>query len=114
MLLSSTRYAFLVSADEIIFLRFDLIEKVDYSAGDNEPVDLFVEPWLSYSQPIKFSATLDEDGGLPLNVALLYLYACAMEKDFELEGETGNSLKYFATTKVGQNYVPDFAWLKKK
>lgn len=114
MLLSSTRYAFLISADEIMFLRFDLIEKVDYNTGDDEPVDLFTEPWLSYSQPIKHSATFDQDGGLSLGVALLYLYACAMEKDFELDGAMGNSLKFFAKTKAGQKYVPSFAGLKKK
>lgn len=115
MLLSSTRYAFLLSADEIIFFRFDLVEKCEYNTADGEPVDLFVEPWLSYSQPIKFSATLDEkESTVPLKVALLYLYACAMEDDWELQSEIGNSLKYFAKTQAGQNYMPNFPWVTTK
>tara|TARA_R110002003_G_scaffold279_14_gene18123 strand:+ start:6404 stop:6607 length:204 start_codon:yes stop_codon:yes gene_type:complete len=48
-----------------MFLRFDIIEKVEYMVPEGrEPVDLFVEPHLTYSKPIKFEDVLDEDDPL--------------------------------------------------
>jgi hypothetical protein len=114
MLQSSTRNAFVVSADEIMFLQFELIEKVEYCTHDRrDPVNLFVEPWLSYSEPIKFSEILDEkEAKVPVKLALMYLLHCGMQKDWEMQAEIGNSMKYAAKTKAGERYVPKLDWLK--
>jgi hypothetical protein len=116
MLMSSTRYAFVVCADEIMFLKFELVEKVDYNAPlDLDHVKLFVEPWLSYSPPIKFTDVLDpNEGTVSVKLAMLYLLHCSMQSDWELQAEIGNSLKYAAKTKAGERYVPTLSWLKKK
>ncbi|KAF1914311.1 hypothetical protein BDU57DRAFT_454188 [Ampelomyces quisqualis] len=113
MLQSSTRHAFLVAADEIMFLRFELIEKVEYNTHDGrDAVDLFVEPWLSYSAPIKFSEVLDEKANkVPVKLALMYLLHCGMQKDWEMQAEIGNSMKYAAKTKAGERYLPKLDWL---
>jgi hypothetical protein len=114
MLMSSNKYAFLVSADEVMFLKFELVEKVEYPTRDSEPVDLFVEPWLMYSDPIKFTDIFDEEKGtVSVRLAMLYLLACSVQEDWMLQANMGNSLKYAATTKPGERYVPKFSFLDK-
>lgn len=114
MLQSSTRHAFLVSADEIMFLKFELVEKVEYETHDGrDPVELFVEPWLSYSAPIKFSDVLDAKvNKVPVKLAMMYMLHCGMQKDWEMQPEIGNSLKYAAKTKAGEMWLPRLDWLK--
>jgi hypothetical protein len=108
MLLSSTRYAFLASADEIIFLKLDVDEKVEYDTHDGrDPVDLFARPVLYYTDPIKFTDTFDEtESSLSLKVALLYVLNCALEDEFQVTADTGSSLNYAATTKAGEAFRP--------
>lgn len=108
MLKSSTKYAFVVSADEIICLKCELSEKVDYNTHKSgKVIDLFVEPWLHYSAPIKFADLLHErKGTVPVRLALLYLLHCSMQEDYELDGDIGNAANYKATTESGQRYVP--------
>lgn len=112
MLRSSTKYAFLVSADEVMCLKFDLIEKVEHNTHDgSDPVDLFTEPHLSYSAPIKFADILDEDrGSVSVRLALLYLLHCGMQNDYEMKEELGSSMEYFKKTRPGWPYVPKLSW----
>jgi hypothetical protein len=112
MLKSSIKYAFLVSANEVMFLKFDAIEKVEYDTHDDgEPIDLFVEPWLHYSTPIKFSDVLDEaNGTVSVKLALMYLLHCSMQGEYELQPDISNSANCTATTKAGENYVPKLSF----
>jgi hypothetical protein len=112
MLRSSSKFAFLVSADEVMCLKFDLIEKVDYDTGDDsDSVDLFVEPNLWYSKPIKFADVLDEHRGtVSVKLALLYLLHCGMQKDYEMTERLGDSMKYFKKTKAERKYIPELTW----
>jgi hypothetical protein len=120
MLLSSTRYGFLVSGHEIIFLKLDVDEKVEYDTHDGRaPVELFQKPTFYYSQPIKFNDGFDENGGgsVSLKIALLYVLHCAMEDEFQILADTRSSLKYAGYTQPGEAYdmfpiKPD--WLLKK
>ncbi|KAF2820669.1 hypothetical protein CC86DRAFT_360526 [Ophiobolus disseminans] len=106
MLMSSTRYAFLLSSDEIIFLKTEIMSKCEYPRG-RDPVDLFVEPWLFYSAPIKFTDILDEDKGtIPVKLALLYLLQLSKQGGWQMHEEIGDSLKYFETRKAGERYIP--------
>ncbi|KAH7080212.1 hypothetical protein BKA63DRAFT_406864, partial [Paraphoma chrysanthemicola] len=118
MLMSSTRYAFLVSASEITFLKFDVIQKTQYNVpAGKDPVDLFHEPWLLYSEPIKFEDVLEEedeqDTTVSVKMALLYLLYCSTKTGWELPADTGRSLNYFAKTKAGEGWKPVLPWLKK-
>jgi hypothetical protein len=112
MLRSSTKFAFLASADEVMCLKFDLIDKVDYDTNDDEdPIDLFVEPNLWYSKPIKFADVLDENRGtVSVKLALLYLLHCGMQKDYEMKERLGNSMKYFKKTKAGWACLPKLSF----
>jgi hypothetical protein len=131
MLLSSTRYAFVVCASEIMFLRFDIIEKVEYMVPEGrEPVDLFVEPHLTYSEPIKFEDVLDEDDpfgeedeeedeedekkkrSVSVKLALLYLLYLSTEEGWEAEADTGSSMNYAARTKYGEGWRPKLSFCK--
>ena len=113
MLLSSTRYAFLISANEIIFLKFDMTEKVEYNTHDNrDPVDLFIEPWLSYSAPITFTDLLDEKKNtVSAKLALLYLLHCSTQEGWQMSPETGTRLNYAAKMQAGERWVPTLSWL---
>jgi hypothetical protein len=107
MLFSSTRYAFLVSTNEIMFLNFDLIEKVEYHTRNGIPVPLYTEPHLSYTRPIKFTDVLDEEeGSVSMKTALLHMLHRGMEDDSQLMEDTWSSLKYTAKTKAGEAYRP--------
>jgi hypothetical protein len=112
MLKSSTKYAFLVSADEIMCLKFDMIQKVDYNNDTSkDPVDLFVEPWIHYSLPIRWADILHEaKGTVSVKLALLYLLYCSMQEDYELESEIGNAERYRTKTKAGARYMPKLSW----
>jgi hypothetical protein len=116
MLMSSNKYAFLVSADEIMFLQFDLIQKVEYDTHDNrDEVDLFVEPWLMYSNPIKFADILDEEEStVSVRLAMLYLIRCSIQGDWELPENIGDSLNYAAKTKAGERYVPKLSFMENR
>jgi hypothetical protein len=111
MLVSSNKYAFLVSADEVIFLQFDPVEKVEYPTRDSEPVDLFIEPWLMYSDPIKFTDILEEEKGtVSVRLAMFFLLQCSVQEDWSLPVDMGNSLNYAAKTKAGETYVPKLSF----
>jgi hypothetical protein len=106
MLMSATRHAFVVSADEIMFLKFDIIQKQHYPDDPKEdPTDVFVEAHLMYSTPIKLNGLFDEDSGeVPVKMALLYLMHCVTLEGWQMEEDLGNSMKYATKTKWGENY----------
>jgi len=111
--MSVTRYGFLVSADEIMFLRFEIIEKVHYPDNpDEHPDDLYSEPWLHYSAPSKLADVLDDDNGnTPAKIALLYMLLDVSEEDSIITQDLGNSEKYRGKTKVGQKWAPKFSFV---
>jgi hypothetical protein len=113
MLMSSTKYAFLVSADEIMCLKFELREKVNYEKDTRkDPVDLFVEPWMHYSVPIKWADLLHEaKRTVSVKLALLYLLHCSMQEDHELEPEIVDAAKYSTKTEAGARYMPKLSWM---
>lgn len=113
MLISHLRYAFIVSVDEIMFLRFEIIEKVEYPSDRNKlPIDLFSEPWLHYSAPCKLADVLEDDNGLaPAKVALLYMLLRVSEDNWFIAENVGNSAKYRGKTKVGQKWVPNYSFM---
>ncbi|CAO2657904.1 Nn.00g071640.m01.CDS01 [Neocucurbitaria sp. VM-36] len=112
MMMDNIRYAFLTSSDEIIFLKFDIVERVKYvntaprnATPDIDQVDVLKEPWLSYSDPIKFTDILDEaKGTVPVRLALLYLLHTSITSDWHLPDDMGSSRKYAAKTKAGEKY----------
>jgi hypothetical protein len=112
MLKSSTKHAFLVSADKVMFLKFELIQKVHYNVPNGEePKNLFIEPWLHYSPPVKFGDLIHEaKGTVSVKVALMYLLHCSMQEDYVLPMEMGNAAKYKAKTKAGAKWVQKLSW----
>lgn len=114
MLMDRIRYAFLVSVDEIIFLRCDVVQKVETvnvaprgRAPDLDQAEVLMEPWLYYSDPIKFTDTLDETKGtVPVRLALLYLMHTSTGSDWKMPNELGSCLKYMAKTKAGEKWKP--------
>jgi hypothetical protein len=108
MLMSSNKYGFVVSGDEIMFLKLDVEEKVEYNTHDDrEPVSLFFQPWMSYSAPIKLSDIFDaDDGTVSVRMAMLYLVNCSVSDDWQLPAEIGGALNYTVKTKAGERYMP--------
>jgi hypothetical protein len=108
MLMSSNKFGFVVSADEIMFLWFDIVEKVDYDLYDGpDPVVLYTEPHMYYSDPIKLADVFNEDEGtISVRMAILYLIHCSITGEYELPAEMGSALNYAAKTKPGERYVP--------
>jgi hypothetical protein len=48
MLMSSNKFGFVVSGDEIMFLKLDVVEKVEHDTPDSrDPVSLFFQPWMA-------------------------------------------------------------------
>ena len=98
-MMDNIRYAFLTSSDEIIFLKFEIAERVKYvnkaprtATPDIDQVDVLKEPWLSYSDPIKFTDILDEaKGTVPVRLALLYLLHTSITSDWHLPDDMGSS-----------------------
>jgi hypothetical protein len=112
MLLSSTRHAFIVSADEIMFLKFEMRHKCEYDTPHGNPIDTICEPWLSYSSPIKFEQLLDtERGTISANLGLLHSLYNLTQVAWELPEDMGSSLNYAARTNPGENWMPKLSWL---
>ena len=86
MLKGNTSYGFLVSSDEVMFLRMEIetaVSHVNIAARGEEPeyedVDLFTQPRLCYSNPIKHTDILDpEKGTVPVKLALLHVFHLVM------------------------------------
>jgi hypothetical protein len=86
MLKGNTSYGFLVSSDEVMFLRIEIetsVSEVNIAVPGEEPeyadIDLFTQPRLCYSDPIKHTDILDpEKGTLPVKLALLHVVHLVM------------------------------------
>lgn len=96
-------YSFLVSSDEIMFLKLEIQEK---RVLDER---VLMEPWLHYSEPIKFSDDYNEEPcSVTVRMALLYLFWLIVQNDREewcLPDEMGKSLNYFVFTKENEDWV---------
>jgi hypothetical protein len=118
MLMSNIRYSFLVSSDEIMFLKVDIRDK---KAGEEH---VLAEPWLNYSEPIKITEVFDaERKTITVRMALLYLLWLVVQNGKDkwcLPDELGNSLNYAVFTKANEDWelrcpcIPDSCKPRKK
>jgi hypothetical protein len=95
MLMNNHRYSFLVSSDEIMYLRMD-VEQVKEKGRT-----VFYEPRLHYSQPAKITDAFDpETGTITVRMGLLYLFCLVIQnrKGSVLPEEMGRCLNYAAWT----------------
>ncbi|UPX13315.1 uncharacterized protein EKO05_0003831 [Ascochyta rabiei] len=102
MLMANLRYSFLVSSDEIIFLRIDIKEK---KVGGKT---VLFEPWLNYSEPMRITDAFDAGNGtITVRMALLHilwLVAQNEREDWSTPDETGNCLNYAVFTEEGEDW----------
>lgn len=107
-------YAFVTTSDEIMFLRIEVVTKVENinvadkdERPDVEQVDVLKEPWLYYSSPIKHTDVLNEaEGTIPVRLALLYLLHKSTTSDWQLEEDIGPCLNYAEKVKAGEKWKP--------
>ncbi|KAL6170427.1 hypothetical protein ACJQWK_03406 [Exserohilum turcicum] len=112
MLACDTKYGFIISSDEIIFLRFDIVKrsiKVNVARKGDPPrfewVDVMAEPNLFYSPPIKHTDVLDEEKGtVSVKLALLHLIHTTVASEFKMPAEKGNCAKYFPLGNAGEKF----------
>ncbi|KAG9188099.1 hypothetical protein G6011_02022 [Alternaria panax] len=115
MLVTSTNYGFVVSSDEVIFLRFDIdtcVEKVDINIlkPDLSPlfewVDVLEEPHLFYSDPIKFTDAFDwAEGNITVKMGLLHLIHEVVTKEWKMQENQGKCAGYFKMTQAREKWV---------
>ncbi|KAH8623262.1 hypothetical protein IG631_21741 [Alternaria alternata] len=115
MLKISTSYGFLVSSDEVMFLRLDIntcIEEVDINILQPELsplfdwVDVLQEPHLFYSDPIKFTDAFDlAEGKITVKMGLLHMIHEIVVKDWEMQDDKGRCAGYFKRTEAGEKWV---------
>lgn len=111
MLQSHVKYGFVVSADEIMFLKLELVERTEYHTRDGEPVDLWCEPWLLYSDPIKFTGVQAGTQSITAKQGLLYLIYQSMKKDWELSDKLVDTMNCIAEEDEGVRWIPKPSWL---
>jgi len=89
--MNNHRYSFLISSDEIMYLRMD-VEHVVFKGKV-----VFCEPKLYYSHPMKLTDQFDAaDGTITVRLGLLYFFWLVVwvEKSWQLPEEIGNCLNY--------------------
>ena len=89
--MNNHRYAFLVSSDEIMYLRMDVKHVTEKGKA------LFCEPRLRYSHPMKLTAPFDAaKGTMTVRLGLLYLFWSTIwvENGWQLPEEMGKCLNY--------------------
>jgi hypothetical protein len=111
MLQSHVRYGFVLSADEIMFLKLEIVERTEYRTRNGEPVDLWCEPWLLYSDPIKFADAQVGTHGITAKQGLLYLTYQSMKKDWELSESLVEKLNCIVKEDEGVRWIPKPSWL---
>ncbi|KAF1924782.1 uncharacterized protein M421DRAFT_270754 [Didymella exigua CBS 183.55] len=95
MLMNNHRYAFLVSSDEIMYLRMDVEE-----IKEKDKI-VFRQPRLHYSEPMKITDAFDaEKETISVRMGLLYLFWSIIQdgENWKLPEEMGNCLNYAAFT----------------
>lgn len=101
--MNNHRYAFLVSSDEIMFLRMD-INEVQYNDKT-----IFHEPHLHYTEPMKITDTFDaKEGTITARMGLFHLFWLAIQDDqlWLLPDEMGNCLNYATFTGQDEDLKP--------
>lgn len=95
-------YSFLVSSDEIMFLRMH-IKEVSFEDRRRglKPETILYEPWLHCSEPMKITDTFDaKEGTITVRMGLFHLFFLAIQNDnmWRLPDEMGNCLNYATFT----------------
>ncbi|KAJ4988155.1 hypothetical protein SVAN01_06407 [Stagonosporopsis vannaccii] len=102
MLMNNHRYSFLVSSDEIMFLRMHINEvKFEDKKSGLDPKTVLYEPWLYYSKPMKITDTFNaKEGTITVRMGLFHLFFLAIHNDkmWRLPDEMGNCLNYATFT----------------
>lgn len=107
MLMNNHRYSFLLSSDEIMFLRMDINERKH--EANQTSTTLFHEPWLQYSTPMKITEVFDAEArSITTRMGLFYLLWLVMQNDgsWRLPDEMGNCLNYAAWTQHEKDLEP--------
>lgn len=89
--MNNHRYSFLVSSDEIMYLRMDVKHVVEKGRF------LFCEPRLHYSLPLKITDLFDaKEGTITVRLGLLYLFWLVIrdDKGCKLPEDMGKCLNY--------------------
>lgn len=105
--MNNHRYAFLISSDEIMFLRMEIKEVTLEVNNTSTPV--YHEPWLHYSNPMKISDAFDADSkSITTRMGIFYLlWLCTQsENTWRLPDGMGNSLVYAQWTDNGDELEP--------
>jgi hypothetical protein len=113
---NNVMYGFIVSSDEIMFLRFDIdtcVEEVNlyHDRPELSPcmecVDIMEEPHLWYSDPIKLTDTFDSaEDGITVKLGLLHLLHEMVSTKWKMQDEKGRCAQYFRKTDAGERWVP--------
>lgn len=102
MLMANLRYSFLVSSDEIMFLRIDIEEKKFRGKT------VLVEPWLNYSKPLKITDVFNpNEKKITARMALLHMLWLVVQNGkakWSVPEELGNCLNYAAFTKENEDW----------
>ena len=91
MLMNNHRFSFLISGDEIMYLKME-VEHVMHKGKV-----VFCEPKLYYSHPMKLTDQFDEaNGTITVRLGLLYFFwlVIFVEKSWQVPEEIGNCLNY--------------------
>ncbi|KAH6642993.1 hypothetical protein C7974DRAFT_303875, partial [Boeremia exigua] len=110
MLMNDHRYSFLVSTDEIMFLRMDIkAVKVNDRNNNLQPKTVLYEPWLHYSVPMKIADAFDYGKNtITTRMGIFHLLWLVIQDDrkWRLPAETGNCLNYATFTGDEEDLIP--------
>lgn len=101
--MNNHRYSFLVSSDEVMYLRMD-VKEVQY-----RDKTVFHEPRLHYSKPLKIADIFDaKEGRITVRMGLFHLFWLAIQNDrlWQLPDEMGNCLNYATFTGEEEDLEP--------
>jgi hypothetical protein len=111
MLKHNITYGFVVSSDEIMFLRFDIdtcIEQVNINSfrPDCPPMIEWMET-VEEPHPIKFTDDFDSaEGKVTVNLGLLHLIHEVVTKACKMQDQKGRCARYFRKTEAEEKWVP--------
>lgn len=100
--MNNHRYAFVVSSDEIVFLRMDISE-IEYEDKRRKRglKTILHEPWLYCSRPMSITDSFDaKKRTITVRMGLFHLFWLAIQNDqmWRLPDEMGNCLNYATFT----------------
>lgn len=100
--MANIRYSFLVSSDEIMFLRMEIEER------KVKGKTVLFEPWLHYSEPMKIMDVFDEEKRtITARMGIFHLFWLVSQNDrdtWALPDETGNCLNYAVFTRTNKDW----------